>query len=75
MSDFTDADIPILCAECPGHVYQEGLANMIAHLLSQHKNYTPTEVRHYAEVWMETAYQEYQTRQREMAVYWKGGSK
>lgn len=57
MSEFTDNDIPICCAECSPDAYFQGYDAMLAHILQKHKNYSHEEAPTYAEHWMHSAYE------------------
>lgn len=52
----TDKTILIECSECPGHHYEEGIKNMVGHILVAHRDYLPSEAHKYAEKWMDAAY-------------------
>jgi hypothetical protein len=66
MTKWTDKTIPIKCAECEEE--EEGLSNMIAHILIDHPNYTPKQAVDHAETWMENAYE---NDEEFMADYYK----
>lgn len=52
---FTDKSIPISCAECDW--MEEGLRQMMIHILSAHPEYEPGTIYKYATEWMQTAYE------------------
>jgi hypothetical protein len=67
----TDDDIPILCAECPGATYFEGIDEIKNHILQVHKNYSPEEAEKYALIWMESAYERIAEQEMEWAAEYK----
>jgi len=55
---YDETDIPIECAECPGHVEVEGIEAMEDHILEMHQNYTHTEAAYYANLWADVAFEQ-----------------
>jgi hypothetical protein len=68
--EYTDKDIPIECSECGE--YQEGIPDMISHLLSKHPNsYTPEEAANFADIWADNAYEQIELENIERADYFR----
>lgn len=51
----TDANIIIPCSECRDHT-EQGVQDMILHILEYHPQYSPLEADTYALKWMEESY-------------------
>lgn len=70
MSEYTDKDVPIECAECSELV--EGVLPMVEHLLSNHsKDYTPEEAANFARVWADDTYEEIDAANAYRADYFR----
>jgi len=68
--NYTDKTIPIKCSECD--VEEEGVDNMMKHILTTHPNYTPTEAITYAGHWMSAAYDEEDEREMKATLRHRG---
>ena len=58
----TDDTIEIQCGECPEICV--GIKGAMMHILNKHPQYTHRESVEYAELWMESAYQEHEAFDR-----------
>lgn len=64
---YTDINVPVKCAECDE--VMEGKQQVIDHLLLVHgETYDQKEALHYAEIWVDNAYDE---RREEMKAYYE----
>jgi hypothetical protein len=69
MSEYSDQDVPIECAECSELV--EGVLPIVEHILSVHTNYTPEEAANFARVWADDAYEQIELENIERADYFR----
>lgn len=56
MAEYTDADVPMKCAECD--LLVEGITAMEQHVMEAHPNYNPQEVKEYVRAWADSTYEE-----------------
>lgn len=72
MSEYTDKNIPIVCAECPGEYTEEGVQAMFEHILDAHPEYSRYEADAYALKWMDAAYDREDEREWKAVRYHQG---
>lgn len=56
MTEYSDADVPMKCAECDLPI--EGVPAMEQHVKEAHPQYTPEEIKNYVRDWADATYEE-----------------
>ena len=70
MSEYSDKDVPIECAECSELI--EGVLPTVEHILSVHGNsYTPEEAANFARIWADNSYEQMELEDIERAEYFR----
>lgn len=68
----TDANIIIRCSECRDHT-EQGIQDMILHILEYHPQYSPLEADTYALKWLDAAYDELDLQEEKMTKAYRNG--
>lgn len=72
MSGYTDANVPIVCSECPEEHIEEGVQAMFEHILEFHPHYNQHEADVFALKWAEDAFDALDLAEERATLFHRG---